>query len=322
MLEKLKTVFSKKEKKQDTQEGNALNLEQNPPVPLENKPKKEDFQMPSLPSQPRGISKEEQKALLKQRKKIPIHVLVLKFVSLLSLTLLIVSWVALRADMNDKNDLLKYFGLSDNTQTTYLKAKAKEKKLKQENENYSKKIEEYTRRLKEEDYFIYAQTTDQIKANQFQWFNETIDGEYLIGIIDSLDLMKTYITQSDYENKKKYPINFILNNVTLDSKSFNRKETSVGVKVSNVSQNTLTLSTEFIEMLNSFPFFKGASISSFSRKENEEGELESSFSLKLKIQGKDEEDSADERFKEFTDWLESMQKNSQKTTTSPRRKTN
>lgn len=304
MFEKFKKLFSKKTKVQEVKLESTLNPENIIPEnstqiskPVQN------FQIPNIQSQSQGVSPESQKKLLIQRRKIPIYVLILKFVSLIFVMLTIISWVALYADLNPENSLLKWFGLSENTQMNYLKETKKQDNLKKENETYSKKIAEYQRRLNEEDYFIYEKITNDIRANQFRWFNESVDGETLIGIIDSIGLIKKYISQSDYQNQKKYPINFILNNVKFDSKSFNRKNLSVAIKASNVSQNTLTLSTEITEIFNSFPFFKGGNLSTFSRKENKDGEIESSFSLKLEIQGKNEKDPSDERYKEFDDWF-------------------
>lgn len=320
MFEKLKELFSKKTKKPKSASESGLNLETVSVEGGNSSVVSQDFQIPTITSQTQGVSHEDQKALLKQRRKIPIYVLLLKFLSLLILTLTIILWIALYADLNEENSLLKMFGLSENTQTNYSKTKNKQKKLLSEGEKYSGQIIEYQRRLDEEDYFIYEAVMSDIKANHFRWFNETLEGEILIGIIDSVGLMKDYISQSSYENKMQYPISFILNNVTVDLKSFNRKEMNVGVKVSNVSQNTLTLSTEFTEMLNSFPFFKGAKMSSFSRKENADGEIESSFSLRLKIQEKNEEDPSDIRYKAFSDWFKSKQKTQSTTSTGPRRK--
>ena len=96
--------------------------------------------------------------------------------------------------------------------------------------------------------------------------------------------------------------------VDVENISINRSGVTFTAEGSNLFGKIFFLNTEFVEMLNSLPFFKDGVIKSFSRKKSKSGEDSMSFSLQLKMQGSDEIDPADARFSEYLQGIEAVRK--------------
>ncbi len=109
--------------------------------------------------------------------------------------------------------------------------------------------------------------------------------------------MEDYFNSLDYE----HPI-LKGNNVRVENISLDRKETKLTVVGSNLFGNVFFLDIEFVDMLNSFSFFKNGEIKNFIRKRDENGDEIMSTSIKLQMQQPSEKDEDDEKFEEYTKW--------------------
>lgn len=245
------------------------------------------------------MDKNEQQSLLKERRKVPISILILKIVSLLMMTVMIISLLILEADLHPENRYLQYFGLKENTILKYNFLKKSTKQLTKDNKKNLEEIALLKDKIKNKKFYLYDKQIASIRKEQLQWFDEDQEDGFTYGIIDSIDRMREYFTSPSYKNKE---IQFVLNKIEIQSMSFNRNEASFSIKASNVDGNVFSLTAEFIKMMNSFDFFTGAAVRNFTRQELADGDMGTSFSIKLRIQDELEYDPADEYFEDYLTW--------------------
>ncbi|MCK5460505.1 hypothetical protein KAI58_00780 [Candidatus Gracilibacteria bacterium] len=238
-------------------------------------------------------------SLLKERRKIPVSIILLKIISLLLFTVISVSFLALKADLDEDNKYLKNFGLKENTIKRHSTLEKTKEQLTKDNKKNIDEINILKRKIADEEFYLYDKQISKIRNEQLQWFDTDTKDGFAYGIMDSIGRMQEYFISSSYSNPD---IQFVLNKVEIQSMAFNRNEASFSIKASNVDGNVFSLTTEFIEMMNSFDFFKNASVRSFTRQILKDGDIGTSFSIKLKIQDELEHDPADDRFKEYTTW--------------------
>lgn len=92
------------------------------------------------------------------------------------------------------------------------------------------------------------------------------------------------------------------NEISVRGLNINASAANVSVSTSDLLSRVFTLSSEFVIMMNSFPFYKGAEVTNFTRRELSEGGDTMEISLRLDTQPEDEEDPADKYFIDFTEW--------------------
>ncbi len=94
------------------------------------------------------------------------------------------------------------------------------------------------------------------------------------------------------------------NEISIRGLNINSTGANVTVSASDLLSRVFTLSSEFVIMMNSFDFFKGASITNFNRRELEEGGDTTEVALRLEFQDKDEEDEDDQYLVDLLQWQE------------------
>ena len=92
------------------------------------------------------------------------------------------------------------------------------------------------------------------------------------------------------------------NNVDIRGLNINSNSANVTVTVSDLLSRVFTLSSEFVAMMNSYPFYKGAEMTSFSRRDVAEGGDSTEIALRLEYQAEDEEDPYDQYLKDLQEW--------------------
>ncbi len=284
-----------------------------------------EVKMPSIPSNSPMLgkslnlgklsSKKAQKAYLQKRRTLPIQILVLKYISILFLFLVGGAFLWLKADLDSNNKYLKLTGLQENTYNKHHKASFKNKTLLTENTNAEKEIKKIEEKIKNKEFFKHQEEINQIKDDQsMQWFDE-IDpatGELTLGVFDSFKKIKEFFSSVDYTKSESTDGQISgrqllsRNEIEIENIVIDRNHASFSVKSSNIYGKVFFLSTEFVEMMNSFSFFKDGILTSYSRQKIK-GAGGMSFTLDLKIQEEGEEDPADEKFSEYEDWLKSNQ---------------
>jgi len=121
------------------------------------------------------------------------------------------------------------------------------------------------------------------------------------GLYDVMTHMLEYFNSPEYRDPSMIVFG---NEISIGKISLNRKNISFQVKAANIFGRVFFLSNEFIEIINSTPFFRGGKkIQNFTKQENENGDATISFSMNLQIQQKDEKDPEDARFSEYKNWL-------------------
>jgi len=260
--------------------------------------------MRSAPFVVKKLTKEDKEKLLEDRHHTPFVVLILKILAFFLLFLTFVSFVWLSLDLSSTNVVLSAFGKPENTEMKFSRLEKQKKFLEDENQKFKSKTRQFESRIENKTYFVYTQTINEIKEGQYKWFNKfDEDGkiqEY--GILDGVENIKDYFNSRNY----KHPILMAGNNIELENVSSTRDKISFNVRGSNLFGKTFFLNAEFIEMLNSFPFYKNGEIRDFTRIKMENGNDGMKFSLKLDIQKAGEEDTADIRFAEYKNWTETF----------------
>lgn len=254
-------------------------------------------------------SKKSQTDYLSQRKKLPPLTFALKYISIISLVVLFMGYLWLKFDLDHANYYLAVAGVQENTQKKYQRLLMKNTQLKNELATVSGKIKEKKDRIAKKYFFEHHAEITEIKSKQeIQWFDEVnSQGKQVLGVFDSFNRMTRFFSSPSYADiegnagviggRQLLSRNSInVTNVTINSSS-----ASFSVESSNIFGKVFFLSSEFIDMMNAFDFFKNGKIFSFSR-QNLQGQEAMSFTLKLDIQKPGEEDPNDARFQEYIDW--------------------
>jgi|GEM_PF-7028181 len=108
-----------------------------------------------------------------------------------------------------------------------------------------------------------------------------------------------------YENSGKCVTTSSLimaNELEIRGLNINANTANVTVSASDLLSRVFTLSSEFVAMMNSYPFYKGAEIVNFTRRELAEGGDGTEAALRLEFQDEEEEDPNDEFLTDLTDW--------------------
>jgi len=294
------------------------------------------------------LSKQEQQALLKRRKKVPIYIILLKYISIILLAVSLGGFLYLKADINKENKYLGLLGLQDNVGKFHAKVKKENFELKKTIKNLENEIEDFEYRLDNNLYGKYSDLVEEVRGTQRTWFTSTninintdtgkseLTTSY--GILDSVDEMIQYFRSADkyftlyfakrekeqsgdnYKECKNPNISMsqkekllcpkpaeiykydMINEIELKNISITDSNASINISVNDLLNKNFTLGSEFVEMMNSFSFFKNAEIKNFSQQKNSTGVKSMNMTLRLELQNKDEVDPADENFIFFETW--------------------
>ncbi len=307
------------------------------------------------------LSKEEHDRLLSARHKMPVHIVMLKYFSLIFMAIAIVVGFLLKADLEPSNAYFSYLGLSENTGSAYVKASQEKNILEQKNETLTAEIESVNERSAAFDDSTETNKVSllvpeilEIEGMQKRWFNEVVesvneDGQLVeeekFGLIDSFSNMIEYFEDKEYQprffNKKNRDQSLsqtepdvcniannklsaaqlaekrayensgrCISNSTLimaneiDIRGLNISASGVNLTVSasDLLSRVFTLSSEFVIMMNSFDFYKGAEVTNFTRRTLPEGGDGTEIALRLEFQEEEDEDPNDVYLEDLIQW--------------------
>jgi len=212
----------------------------------------------------------------------------------------------LQINISQSNSVLSLFGVNENIGQKIERVKKEKTKLKLENKKIEKNIEKIEQQLEAGTYTPFSIEIQKIRDEQIQWFDEIdSDGNVLYGFTDAVPRMRDYFNNGAYHDP-----NSILSgshgDIQIENLQASRDGITFSVLGSQILGKVFFLNIEFVEMVNSFPFLKNGVLSQFSRQKNTEEEDMMSFSVRLDRQLPNEKDQADERFNEYTTWLNSI----------------
>ena len=264
------------------------------------------------------LSEEEGQRIIDERYKLPFQILALKIFSIVFLAFSVVAFFILSASLDESNKYFSLFGMSENLTIKHKHLKKQENSLSRNDKKLTKENNELRNRIDNKEFFIHRNVVKLIKDQRLNWVDrEADDGKMIFGLIDGINRIQSYFNSSDYV----HPI-ISGNSIKIEKISFTRDVTKFSVSATNIFGKIFYLSSEFIEMMNSSPLFKGGEILKFSRKTSKEGDEEMNFSLVLNNQRLGDKDPSDARFNEYLKWLggEDIDTSSETKSARPRRK--
>lgn len=111
--------------------------------------------------------------------------------------------------------------------------------------------------------------------------------------------------KQQYENAGRCFSSSILimaNEIEIRGLNINANGANVTVAVSDLLSRVFTGGSEFVAMMNSFSFYKGAEVNNFTRRELSEGGDSTEIALRLDFQAEDEEDEFDQYLIDLVEW--------------------
>lgn len=273
-----------------------------PPVPPVSKPAE------AVPSAPTALGKvkltrEEREKLLARRRRASQIAGQLKKAALLLVVASVGFFLWLKADLDSENRFLSVFGLPQNVGIQHKSLLSQHRVLAEEESKIKSQIGRLRHQLETGQYSIYTPEINDIRSQQLIWFDQKKpDGGVNFGLLDSVGRMQNYFNNRSYTDPKR----IIVGNsrINIENIAVDRSGATFTAEGSNLFGKIFFLNTEFVEMMNAFPFFKNGVVRSFTRKKNEIGEDAMTFSVKLEMQQLGENDPADIRFNEYLQWLE------------------
>lgn len=307
------------------------------------------------------MSKEEHDRIISAKHKMPMQIVILKYFSLVLMSVAIISGLLLKADLEPTNAYLSFLALDDNTGSKFVRNAQQKNTFEQKNDVLEKEITSITERSGAFDKSSETNKVSllvpeilEVEALQKRWFNELVEStnedgqlveEQKFGLVDSFADMIEYFEDKEYQprffNQKNRDqtlsvsepdvcniannklgaaelaekrtfenLGRCISNSTLimaneiDIRGLNINSTGVNVTVSasDLLSRVFTLSSEFVIMMNSFDFFKGASITNFSRRELEEGGDSTEVALRLEFQDEEDVDENDQYLVDLVEW--------------------
>lgn len=231
--------------------------------------------------------------------------------SILLFVLTLLSFVWFTVDLDPQNEFLSSVSI-ENLGSRFERQNQKKFILDTELVNTVSRIEVFQEKIKNEKFLEYQEEVDDIRSDQLVWFDKEVEGEYLFGMIDVFDSIADFFNDRRYSDPEKI-VSGRSDQVKIQDVSVDRNGARVSVSVSQILGRVFFLTNEFVDVINSIPFYTGAeNIKSFAREKNELGDDSMSFSLSLERQENPknefqiphpEIDPADERFFEFLEWF-------------------
>ncbi len=267
-------------------------------------------QVPTTPMIPKSqvdlvkINRSEQSRLLTEKRRIPLYVIILKYLAVLSLFVFIGASIYLHADLHENNPYLKII-FNKNTKQKHVEIDTYTKKLTKNIENLEEKIAIKKEKLKTGNFSEHDQITKKLDDEQYVWFDSrkeiktnnstTNSGNknneiLLYGLLDFFPRIEAYFNSKHYngnillysinENKE---ISSFGNNIEISNISISREKASINIIGTQLYSKVFILETEIIDVINSFPLFSNGIVNSFVMGENESGQPSFNFTLKLDV---------------------------------------
>ncbi len=267
--------------------------------PIENKPLENQVPNQNPPIVFNQFSKKNSEKKTNDREHVPFGILILKLISLLLLFTSSFTFVWFSLDLSKSNTILSSFGRPENTEIKFNRLEKQKKFLENENQKLESQIRQFETRIQNKAYFVYTKTINELKGQQYQWFDGfDDDGKEKYGILNGVENIKDYFNSRNYKNS----ILMAGNNIEIQNINASREKINFTVTGTSLFGKVFFLNSEFLQILNSFPLYKNGEIRNFIRKKMDNGNDGMTFSLTLDIQKKDEEDPDDSRFSEYENW--------------------
>lgn len=309
------------------------------------------------------LSKEEHDRLLSARHKMPVHIVLLKYVSLILMAGAIVIGFLLKADLEPTNTYFSFLGLPQNTGSQFVKSSQEKNIFEQKNNilktaiaSIKERSEAFDNTSENKKVSLLVPEVLEIEALQKRWFNEIVETsnpegqlieEQKFGLIDSFAEMIEYFEDKEYQprfftkknreqslsqtepdvcniannklsavqlaEKKTFESSgrcisnstlIMANEIAIRGLNISASGVNVTVSASDLLSRVFTLSSEFVVMMNSFDFYKGAKITNFTRRTLPEGGDTTEIALRLEFQAEEEEDADDIYLTDLTQWQE------------------
>jgi len=250
------------------------------------------------------LNLEQQRELLEERRKVPVWILFLKYVSLLLTVGGFVAFIWIKVDMDPANSYLKFFGVRENTGMKFENLNRQIETFTRENGEFSANIQRFTKQIEDKNYSIHTANIEKIRNQELTWFDEkNPDGSILeYGILDAPTHMEEYFNSKSFDDPL---LSGTGNNIAVSDVTADRKSVNFSVKSSHLFGRVFSLDTEFVKMINSFPLFKNGELNQFSKKKDTDGNDVMDFGLKLDIQDPNEIDPDDQYFSKYENWFKS-----------------
>ncbi len=250
------------------------------------------------------LSPEEQRALLSERRKTPLWIHFLKYISLVVIVSGMVSFLWFKIDLEPENKYLSVFGLSENGGLKFENSQKRKSVLERDLSEYSGKITRFSQQLEQKKYSVYTDVINEIKSQQLAWFDRVnSDGTEVYGILDGPARMEAYFNSKAFD----HPIlSSTGNKVMIEGVAASRDGVDFQVSTSHLFGKVFFLSYEFVKMMNSFPIYKNGELAtSLNKQKDSNGNEGMKFSLKLQIQRPGEIDPEDVLFQKYEKWITS-----------------
>ncbi|MCF7812295.1 hypothetical protein K9M59_01685 [Candidatus Gracilibacteria bacterium] len=283
----------------ESQNTTEAKVPQSTPIPTSPPAPPPTPQNTSSPIAQNTISLDEQRRLLEERRRIPGWVLFLKYFSLVLAIITVLGVVWLVVDLDPNNKYLSLFNLQENVGLRHYNLNRQKNLLTEENTALDSKIKRIAFQLENKQYSQFTDVIQEIRNQQLLWFDQQneVESEIQYGILDSIRRMENYFNSNSIENAVLATSGG--NQLIVEDLWATREYVSFGVQGFNLFGKVFFLNTEFVKMMNSFPFFKNGSIRNFAKTKNKEGTDSMSFSLRLEMQTPDEEDPDDDYFTQY-----------------------
>jgi len=210
----------------------------------------------------------------------------------------------LEADLLPSNPIFPIFGLEENIGRRAETLKNNKIYLKSQITAEKQKADDYENRLETKNYTIHTSTINALRNQQLQWFDSVDEnGKVVFGMMDALPRLEDYFNDPTYFEDPQKILQGRPGQISVESLSASRDGVTFSAVGSEIFGRVFFLNIEFLQLANSFPFFKDGTIYSFGKAQNRDGDDEMTFSVQLKRQKNGEEDPADTRFAEYLEWL-------------------
>ncbi len=281
-------------------ESQAVPKETEQSLPAEAPQKPEEPTQSKSPEVSESLSDEEKEKLFESKKAHKIKLEIIKDSTILLFVVVILSGLLLAADVNKNNKYFRLFGKSENTATMHKKLKRKNVDIISKVEKADREIRDIKKRLAKEDFFQHRQEINAITSERLPLLDKAKrENREDYGILHSVGNMMAYFNESP---EGIDPVIGGGNEIKVERLHIDRERVTFTAQGTNIFGKVFFLNSEFVEMLNSFPFFKDGAIKSFLRKTDNNGDDRMQFTLTIDVQKSTEEDEADGALAQFIQW--------------------
>jgi len=248
--------------------------------------------------------------------KMNVIVQVLKYVSLIGFCVTFFLYIWLLMDLEPETKYLGVFALKENVGEKHARLKKEKSTLQNDVDSLKSEIAKKEEQIRTGLFSEYSEEIEKIRSQQFVWFDEPDEDDpdkTIIGLLNTPTHIAEYINSADYK-----PVTTLVGGgdtlPTSEEASTNQIEVSDVIATRevitfkfvalNTFDRVFALASNFIDMLNYFPFFENAEIRKFERDVNDRGREELGMNLKVDVESFNEEDATQEQYSSFDEWFQ------------------